>query len=164
MKTDILESIARTLTVCAVADAYDRAQEDASQNGETDALDQIEPYAAGQGEDWMNTVTEGYPPEAMGKAEEILNTLGALNPGHTLEGMFDTWAESTYLKHRDFDGWEHETGPLDRFGHNVAMMFLGHGVGLEDDSGREYRAPETGHVDFDDSYFDLLAFLTEAAV
>jgi hypothetical protein len=127
---EVVEACARTLTLCAVADAVD--------NGE--ASSELDP---GPGGDWDDSVPAGFPHEALWKAQEIVADLEERN-GSSLDWLVSDWTEASGL-----DG--------ERFGHCLALQALGHGVGLDDDvpASAGYKRPETGYFEF----FDLGDFL-----
>lgn len=127
MRTEILNSMARTLYVTAYADAID--------NGA------IEGPAAGSGEDWMDVAPDApaeIHTEAHALAEKILAEFLELNGG-TLETLLTEWC--TPESQRYNRGRAHDT---DLFGHYIAMQSLGHGVGLNDDTSPDCRDWKTG--------------------
>lgn len=135
MRREILEAMARTLTVTACADAYDEGFNDIPQD-----------QYAGPGTDWFDTIRDGYPPEALWYAKAIFQ-----GTRWNVEAEAKCWTAITGRTVEDF-------------AHYFAMASLGHGVGLEDavpcDS--SYRPPQVGHFDFGPYCFDVVGWLQGA--
>ena len=138
MRDEILQSMARTLFVTAYADAVDEGE--------------IDGPSAGGGEDWMDVAPEASPEtaeHALKLAERMLAEFLKLNGG-TLESLCEEWCSpesQTYANGREHDA--------DLFGHYIAMQSLGHGVGLNDDTGPDCREWECGYFCGLGDYCDL---------
>lgn len=125
---EIVESMARTFTVCAVAD-FSEEEEPETFNGEPEEeySERLREYwenetqrlewSAGSGQDWMNTVPEGYATECLTLAEGVLSEIG--------------WDLGMDLIETDLE-------PED-YGHALAMESLGYGVGRIDDAPHDYK-------------------------
>lgn len=87
------------------------------------------------------------PPQAFAWADSVLADFERRN-GVDLETLFLNWSEVT--------GREE-----DRFGHCLALQYLGHGVGLGDDipTRSAYTAPECGWSEFHASEYDFAALV-----
>lgn len=120
MREEILASVARTGFVCAYAD---------------EAENDNRLRSASAGGDWFDVVPEIECPEADTWAEEV--GAHAESCVGSLERMAKTWMLSSGCD-------------LERFGHCLAMMYLGHGVGLDDDCswGSGWVCPQLGYIEF----------------
>lgn len=116
MREEILESIARTLFVCAMADAIE--------NPESELYGS--PQGASHGQDWFDTVTDETPASADVAAEKIVADFETVN-GWTVETAAIAWLALA-------KPYAVRTHNADSFGHYLAMEYLGHGVGLWDDT------------------------------
>lgn len=108
IRSQIVDSVADTLWLMAVADAVERAREE----GCLKARD----FHPGPGGKWEDTDYAPVPDVFKVRADFVLATI----PATLLESGFAAWAELT--------GRDEE-----RFGHLLAMTVLGTGVGLSDD-------------------------------
>lgn len=131
-KDVIIQSMARTLYVCAYADAIEEGS--------------IEGPRPGPGEDWFDFAPTLHDSES--DAEELAEKMLAqflrmnaphLEPAAALDELFAEWCtpESQTYATRPHDA--------DHFGHAIAMQSLGQGVGLNDDTGQGCRRWETGY-------------------
>jgi hypothetical protein len=105
---------------------------------------------ARSGEDWMDATAElKTPPQAWDWADAVLADFVRRN-GVDLETLCLGWMDAT---------GEDE----DRFGHCLAMQYLGHGVGLGDDipPRSAYRSPECGWREFHASGFDFASLVAQ---
>jgi len=161
MRERITQAVARTLTLDAVASAWEENQ----QLEEGSDLATIFPEdweGAGSGEDWDDVVREGAPLEAVDKAREIVRDFETRN-GRDVVDLGEEWDTAAHDDGNGFNAAEYEwsdDGP-ERFGHCLALQSLGHGVGLDDDipHGATYRRPDTGLFEFYAWDFDVLDFL-----
>lgn len=136
-RDDIINHMARTLHLCAWADAAER---DDSEPGHEQDWKPDSDTCAGAGQDWDNTVPEGASKAARELATECAAEVERLN-GASLEALADVYQAAG--------------GPDDaRFAHSLAMVCLGHGVSPADDVSvrREYKDPEHPYREF--YYFD----------
>lgn len=120
----LTHAFARTLTLCAVADMAESEQV-------TDR--DVDPYwFAGSGQGWNDTVPPGSHPIA------FLDALVTIGPDHALPtGKVETVDPETLSK--DFRAFERAGGgDLVRYGHCLAMEWMGHGISRSDDTGPEY--------------------------
>lgn len=160
MRERITNAVARTLTLLAIADAWEGEERD-SFNFPSDF------QGAGPGEDWDDVIPEHKPPsEALSVARLIVERTQVLNKGRSIEDIGSDW--DTACAADDDHGAEFEwsdEGP-ERFGHCLAMQALGHGVSLDDDvpHGRAYERPVTGHHEFYAWDFDVGAWLDQREV
>lgn len=163
MRSEILQAIERTAILCAYADGCESGEcprceavdesADVSKEGRTVVRDLWRNgdtcrncgavfAMAGGGEDWDDMVPDDHSdPKAKAWAERVAVDFVKRN-GVDLETMANNWTEAS-------------GEDVDRFGHCVAMEYLGHGVGLGDDvpHGTEYTRPDTGWISFD--WFEL---------
>jgi hypothetical protein len=150
----IVEGVARTLTLCACADAI---EEPSRFDFEPDA-DDLEQFNPGSGGDWDDSIPDGFPPEAFEKAQMIVLGFEVLNgrPAEDIGAEWDTLCD----QEAEFE-WSEE-GP-ERFGHCLAMEYLGHGVGLCDDipAGAKWPngKPKSNSGEFYAWDFDMRKFL-----
>lgn len=160
MREEIIQAVARTLTLDAIATAW----EDREESEEGIFPESFE--GAGPGEDWDDIVPEGAPEKAVAKAREIVRDFEARN-GRDVVSIGEDWDTAAnmdcgYPEDDDPAQFEWSDDGPQRFGHCLALQSLGHGVGLSDDirHGVEYTRPETGLFEFHAWDFDLSAFLT----
>lgn len=164
MREEIIQAVARTLTLDAIASAWEENQ----QLEEGSDLATIFPESfegAGTGEDWDDIVPEGAPAEAVAKAREIVRDFEARN-GRDVVSIGEDWDTAAnmdcgYPEDDDPAQFEWSDDGPQRFGHCLALQSLGHGIGLDDDirHGVEYTRPETGLFEFYAWDFDVLTFL-----
>lgn len=107
----LINQFARTLTVSAVADAYDRQE-----------MPRNAPHAGG-GEDWMQCLPDGVPLKALEVAGSVISQIEKLNRCDLLQ---------VFAANAKLEG--HRTPPkLKDFAHDLAMEATGTGVGWGDD-------------------------------
>ena len=120
IRNQIVESMARTLYVCAYADFIDNAREDGE---DVDDL----PRAPRDERDWMDCA-----PETSDKAREVAKRLALAIEGRakaTLAELYrDASEECAEQKNICSRGYH----TVDLFGHYLAMQALGHGVAWSD--------------------------------
>lgn len=104
-RDNIIQDMARTLTVTSVADGVD-----AGAIGDD--------YSPGPGGDWMNTV-DGIDPNALDMCKRFASNLEE-RLDLCIVDMEAQWKAAARYRHDDF-------------GHLLVMQSLGHGVGLSDD-------------------------------
>lgn len=150
---EILDSVARTLFVNAYANAADRAEEDGSEfHGDR----------AGSGDDWFDVAPEE-PEDAKTFARMLLNRVGELawSKGDRTPCDADSVVRklcADWIRHGGDSGSRFSAEEL--FGFRLTMQSLGHGVGLRDDTDREYRSPELPFISTDTSAEDPLGGFT----
>jgi hypothetical protein len=145
LETKIAESIARTLFVCAYADAVE--------NGELDAP------GASMGEDWMNIAPET-PPEFLHEAFRLIGRIEQLNrmslvcllaQAAKADGVvycedLPDGSRRGLVEYPDIpdipDTAREQYTYVSQFGHCLAMQSLGHGVSWFDDHAKfELKTP-----------------------
>jgi hypothetical protein len=117
-KQEIIEHVARTLFVCAFADACDDEEIDFDPRGQK----------AGSQENWFDTVTDPTPESAILKAKEIVTNFELQNERDVGNAVTE-WAELHFAK----KGYITREIAEEKFGYYLAMEALGHGVSLWDD-------------------------------
>lgn len=177
-REDIIRDVARTLFVCAWADACDAGE--------------VEGPRGGAGEDWMEVAPRRYDPEDREPCGhgvcgdnwchrvEVPDP-AALAEARRIVDAFDAKAAADGAKAAGLEAFSAETlagcpTPIvdaaelhaeltdtDRFAHSLAMEALGHGVGLEDDMPAGARLPgwiraSVPHSGFSWADLDLAAY------
>lgn len=167
MKETIQKAIARTGLLCAYADAMESDEcpaceaLDADADVEQDGRDVLSPLwrgdtcrncgaefpRAGAGEDWDDTTPDVVDTTAEAWAVRVVADFEERN-GRSLVDMGEAWdtARNAGDPTAEFE-WSDDGA--ERFGHCVAMEYLGTGVGLEDDirHGTPYARPTSGDID-----------------
>lgn len=184
MRDRIRQAIARTATLCAYADALESGEcplcETVEEGTDVDPEGRVflpelwdgdvcrncgaEFSRAGAGADWDDYVPEDAElaqPAALEWADAVVRDFEERN-GAKLEDLGEAWdtARGWTPEDPELSSFEWSDDGPERFGHCVAMEYLGHGVGLGDDV--HYRAPysrpATGWNEFDRWALDWSAF------